>query len=64
MISAFHVSYKTASKSSLIEKAAKKEREGSTLREREEKKQRENQHTVTNRQVTVTYINIVIGLET
>ena len=42
MRSAFHVSYKTASKASLIEKADKKEREGSTVREREEKKQREN----------------------
>ena len=38
-----------ASKASLIEKAAKKEKEGSTLREREEKKQRENWHMVTDR---------------
>ena len=42
MISAFHVSYKTASKASLIEKTAEKEREGSMLRQREEKEQREN----------------------
>ena len=42
MIIAFHVSYKTASKASLIEKAAEKEREGYTNLEREEKKQREN----------------------
>ena len=34
MISAFHVSYKTASKASLIEKAAEKEREGYTPRKR------------------------------
>ena len=34
MISTFHVSYKTASKASLIERAAKKEREGYTLRKR------------------------------
>ena len=35
MISAFHVSYKTASKASLIEKVAEKERENYTLRKRE-----------------------------
>ena len=36
MIAAFHVSYKTASKASLIEKAAKKEIEDYTLRKRGE----------------------------
>ena len=43
MISAFHVSYKTADKASLIEKAAEKEREGYTPRKR--RKEREGKLT-------------------
>ena len=44
MISAFHDSYKTASKASLIEKAAKKEREGYTFRKRGEEREAKLTH--------------------
>ena len=53
-VSAFHVSYKTATKASLIEKAAEKDRDSYTLRKRG--KETEGKLTHGNKQTSNCYI--------